>query len=125
MENNYLNQALKKLEQGGKSKLSGKEAAMKGAVKAALEEFCRQDAEFAQAVAQGGSFADCMKKVAEGVGNSISDLEVFRRAVGFYFPGATVEFQMTVDVCPNRVRTEEKAETKTEAPMVLDLEAFF
>lgn len=125
MGNNYLKQALEKLTMGAKAKLSGKEGAMKSAVKAALEEFCRQDAEFAQAVAQGGSFADCMKKVAEGVGNSISDLEVFRRAVGFYFPGATVEFQMTVDVCPNRVRTEEKAETKTEAPMVLDLEAFF
>ncbi len=36
---------------------------MKDAVRTALEEFCRQDAEFAQAVAQGGSFAECMKAV--------------------------------------------------------------
>lgn len=42
-------------------------AAMKGAVRRALESFARQDGEFAQAIAQGGSFTDCMKRVAGGV----------------------------------------------------------
>ena len=46
----------------------------------ALLEFCRQNEEFAQAVAQGGSFQECMKAVAQGVGNCISDLEAYRRA---------------------------------------------
>ena len=40
------------------------EAVMKDAVHAALLDFCQQDEEFAQAVAQGGTFADCMKAVA-------------------------------------------------------------
>ena len=74
-------------------------SAMKGAVCEALDGFCRQDAEFAQAVVQGGTFADCMKAVAKGCGGAISDLEAFRRAVRFYFPGADVKFHMTVNLC--------------------------
>ena len=38
---------------------------MKGAVLAAVKDFCVQDEEFAQAVVQGGTFAECMKKVVE------------------------------------------------------------
>ena len=48
-----------------------KEAAMKQPVKDALLSFCEQDEEFAQAVAQGGSFPDCMKAVTNGIGHSI------------------------------------------------------
>lgn len=121
MENNYLQNALEKLKKEAAGVNGGKEGVMKAAVRAALEEFCQQDAEFAQAVAQGGSFAECMKAVAKGVGNSISDLEAYKRAVAFYFPGAVVEFQMKVDVCPNRVRTEDVQ----EEPILLNLEAFF
>lgn len=73
---------------------------MKRAVRSALETFIGQDEEFAQAVAQGGSFADCMKAVSKDVGNGISDLEAYRRAVTFYFPGADVVFEMRVLVNP-------------------------
>lgn len=76
-----------------------KEAAMKGAVQDALLEFCRQDEEFAQAVVQGGSFGECMAEVAKNVGNSISDLEAYKRAVAFYFPGAGISMRMTIDLC--------------------------
>lgn len=122
MENSFLQKALERLKKEAAGVNGGKEGAMKAAVRAALEEFCRQDAEFAQAVAQGGSFAECMKAVAKGVGNSISDLEAYKRAVAFYFPGAAVEFQMKVDVCPNRIQAQEE---EAAAPMLLDLEAFF
>ena len=44
-----------------------KDGVMKGAVRDALLEFCRQNEEFAQAVAQGGTFPDCMAAVAKGV----------------------------------------------------------
>ena len=47
--------------------------AMKGAVKDALKEFARQDDEFAQAIAQGGSFTDCMAAVAKRIKNGSSD----------------------------------------------------
>lgn len=96
--NEFLEEALKKLEEGSKGKFGRYEEAMKGAVKDQLADFCRQDGEFAQAVVQGGSFADCMAAVAKGVGGSISDLEAYRRAVQFYFPGAEVRMQMTIDL---------------------------
>ena len=60
---------------------------MKASVKEALESFADQDDEFAQAIVQGGSFSDCMKAVAKGCGQSISDLEAYQRAAAFYFPG--------------------------------------
>ena len=53
---------------------------------------------YAQAVAQGGSFKDCMDAVAMGVGQSISDLDAYKKAVQFYFPGAEIRMSMTVDL---------------------------
>ena len=72
--NEFLNKALEKIDEGIKQKMDRYGEVMKADVGAALKEFCRQDAEFAQAVAQGGSFDDCMKAVAKGVkGSGISD----------------------------------------------------
>jgi hypothetical protein len=94
---NDLETALEKLKDT--ENIEGqKESAMAKPVAEALREFCGQNAEFAQAVAQGGLFRDCMKAVASGVGGSISDLEAYRKAVRFYFPGADVRFEMTIDV---------------------------
>ena len=94
--------------------------AMKQPVHDALAEFCRQDAEFAQAVLQGGSFADCMAAVANGVGQSISDLDAYRRAVQFYFPGADIRFHMSINLCAS-VEQEREAPERQEKPKVLDL----
>lgn len=106
--NEWYEQAKSKLEaeksSGSYDRYAG---AMKNAVCEALDGFCRQDAEFAQAVVQGGRFADCMKAVAKGCGSSISDLEAFRRAVQFYFPGADVRFQMSVNLCASVEVNEE------------------
>ena len=41
-----------------------------------------------------------MAAVAKGVGNSISDLEAYRKAVQFYFKGADIRFHMVIDLCP-------------------------
>lgn len=71
--------------------------AMKDYVAGVLKDFCGQNDEFAQAVAQGGSFADCMKAVAGKVkGSYISDLDACKAAAEFYFPGSVVEFQMVI-----------------------------
>ena len=96
--NNYATEAVKKLSDGKKNITGNKEKAMAGAVHDALKDFCLQDPEFAQAVVQGGNFADCMKAVAKGVGNAISDIEAYRKAVQFYFPGAKIRMQMTIDL---------------------------
>ena len=96
--NEFRDQALKKLREGAKNVRGSKETAMKDAVRATLETFCTQDEEFAQAVVQGGDFQACMAAVAKGVGGSISDLEAYRKAVQFYFPGAEIRMQMTIDL---------------------------
>jgi len=77
-----------------------KENAIKNAVQEALLNFARQDEEFAQAIAQGGSFSDCMAAVCRGIGTSISDLEAYRRAAAFYFPGSDVRFEMRIELAP-------------------------
>lgn len=94
----FRDEALKKLREGAKNVRGSKETAMKEAVRATLETFCTQDEEFAQAVVQGGSFSDCMTAVAKGVGGHISDLEAYKKAVQFYFPGAEIRMQMTIDL---------------------------
>ena len=112
--NEFLDQALNKLAET----VSGqKENAMAPSVREALTDFCRQDAEFAQAVAQGGSF--CMAAVAKGVGGSIPDLEAYRRAVRFYFKGADVHFHMELDLCPAAEEAPRSAQKK-----ILDIADF-
>lgn len=95
-----------------------KDGVMKGAVRDALLEFCRQNEKFAQAVAQGGTFTDCMAAVAKGVGGSISDLGAYRRAAAFYFDRARVNFTMTIQLEP----AEPKAR---QTGILLDLSDFF
>lgn len=92
--------AIEKLEREAKEGSYDRYAqVMKKDVLAALKEFCRQDEEFAGAVLDGGSFADCMKAVAKNCGSGISDPEAFQRAVQFYFPGAGVTVQYRIDLC--------------------------
>lgn len=120
--NEFLKEALEKIDKGMKEKLDRYGDATKADVGAALKDFCHQDAEFAQAVAQGGSFADCMRAVAKGVkGNSISDMKAFGLAVEFYFPGAGIEVTMRVNLCAS---VEAKPLPKPEGP-VIDLSAWF
>lgn len=87
--------------------------------------FCKQDGEFAQAVAQGGTFTDCMKEVAKGCGTALSDEEAIRRAVRFYFPGADVKFHMTLNLCADvEAETAATMPMASTGPKILDLEDF-
>ena len=116
--NSWYEQASARLnDEYGKVK-GQKENVMRSAVRDALLEFCRQDVEFAQAVAQGGSFPDCMAAVAKGVGSSLSDLEAYRRAVSFYFDGARVNFTMSIQLEPAAVEPQQTG-------ILLDLSDFF
>ena len=124
--NKWYEQAERKLESERSSGSYDRCAsAMKDAVCEALDGFCRQDAEFAQAVVQGGNFSECMKAVAKDCGSAISDLEAFRRAVRFYFPGTDVRFHMTVNLCAD---VEAEAATAVPvantAPKIIDLDSF-
>lgn len=128
--NNWASKAVQKLADE-KGKVAGnKEKAMAGAVFAAIKDFCLQDEEFAQAVVQGGSFADCMKKVAAGVGQSISDLDAYKKAVQFYFPGAEVRMQLTIDLIgkaagKDKLKEQTKSLAESAPSLVLNLADYF
>ena len=122
--NEYYEQAAEKLKKEksecGSDRYVG---AMKNDVCDALLEFCKQDEEFSQAVVQGGSFKDCMMAVAKNAGSSLSDIEAYRRAVAFYFPGAGVHFEMRIDLCASANSDEPQQEKKSG--ILLNFDSFF
>lgn len=113
--NTWTAQACNKLMEGEKIVTGRKEKIMAPAVAAQLKSFCKQDPEFAKAVCQGGTFKDCMKKVAADVGDSISDLNAYKMAVQFYFPGAEVGMKLTLDLIGKAAEGHE-AEVEKTAP---------
>ena len=63
----------------------------------ALHGFCRQSEEFARAIVETDrTFEDCLLTITKGIGSAISDIEIYQRAVEYYFPGAKIEFKMTI-----------------------------
>lgn len=98
--NEIITQALEKLDKEAKNFKGGShERAMKDETLDALKHFCKSEQEFAQAVVQKNkTFSDCMSEVAKGVGTSISDLEAYKKAVRFYFPGADIRCTMTINL---------------------------
>lgn len=120
----WYEQAKEKLEKGVKEVKGQKESVMKTAVQETLLDFCRQDEEFAQAVVQGGNFAECMTAVAKGVGSSISDLEAYQKAVAFYFPGAGIHMTMTIDLC-NSVCSEPQKKSRDSGIISLNFSDIF
>lgn len=114
--------AKEKLEKERKDVTGQKATAMADAVMAALISFAGQDAEFADAIVTNSqTLANCMAAVAKGVGSSISDLDAYKRAVQFYFPGAEIEMQMTVHVNPHDMPAD-PAEAAVGKVTVLSLE---
>ena len=105
---NWNTQAVEKLNTEKKSVAGQKENVMSGAVLSALKDFCRQD--------------------AAGVGNSISDLDAYKKAVQFYFPGAEVRMQLTIDLI-GQAAGEDKPQTDSAEDLSktisLDLADFF
>lgn len=115
-------EAIEKIKQELKAagKLNPKAAAIKKSVADALICFCKQDEEFSQAIIDSDkTLADCLKHISNGIGNSISDLEVYNKAVEFYFSGATVKFHMTIDLCGEvRKEVETSAQNKPKTNII-------
>lgn len=108
MNDLLIHNAEEKLNKESDGITGNKEKAMMAEIRSALISFCKQESEFAQAILESKrSFKECMTAVAKDCGNSISDLEAYRRAVQFYFPGADIEFKMTIDLCAS-VKGKEK-----------------
>lgn len=105
-----------------------KEKAIASATAAALISFCEQEPEFEQAIEQSGAdFQSCLNDVVSDVGTSISDIDVFRKAVKFYFSTATVSVVMTIDLSGDNTppitmaKNESKNESKTLTVSLDDL----
>lgn len=94
-----------------------------------LDEICifaKQNSEFAQAIEQSDkSFADCLRASVAGVKEHISDLDCYKRAVAFYFPGADIKCTMTLDLGDGGF-SNSNSKTSTEADsgkLQLDLDS--
>lgn len=105
----------KKQREGAKSPYA---KAVYNAVRDAMIGFCEQQSELADAVMHWASdkdktLGDCCEAIMKGCGRSISDLEVYAKAVEFYFPGAKVEMKMTVYMSEHE-KEEKLRESKTK-----------
>lgn len=79
-----------------------------------LKDFCQQNSEFAQAIVQSDkTVVDCINVAVRNAGNSISDLDVCKKAVEFYFPDATVHFAMKIDVGDGGFSNNESAQCES------------
>lgn len=103
------------------AKLGKCETAVKNAVMKTICKFCEQNAEFKQAIEQSDkSFADCLKATVKGAGASLEDLEVYKRAVAFYFPGADIKCTMTLDLGDDGFSNNEPASEEHKLSLDLD-----
>jgi hypothetical protein len=106
------------------AKLGRHETEVKNAVLRTICKFCEQNAEFKQAIEQSDkSFSDCLTATVKGAGASLEDLDVYKRAVAFYFPGADIKCTMTLDLGDGGFSN---SKTSTEADSVklqLDLDS--
>ena len=125
--------AIEKLKSGEKDfKGDMKANFMKHSVCEALISFCKQNAEFARAVAESDkTFDGAMKEVVKAVKrNAISDIEAYRAAVSYFFPGAVVDFVMQIrmseyeDPAPitEAVKTESEQKPKQKKAKILTID---
>lgn len=106
------------------AKLGKYETAVKNAVMKTICKFCEQNAEFKQAIEQSGkSFADCLKATVKGAGSSLEDLEVYKRAVAFYFPGADIKCTMTLDLGDDGFSNSKTSTEEDSGKLQLDLDS--
>ena len=91
---NKLNEEFKQA-----TKLSKKADAVKEYVLEALIMFCEQNEEFARAIVQTKqTISECIEDSVKGIGSASSDVDVYNKAVDFYFHGAKVRLTMTIDL---------------------------
>ena len=98
---------------------------MKDGVKKTLVQFCEQSEVFAEKVAHGKSFEECMKAVAKNCGTGLSDVDAYKRAVNFYMPGAKIKAHLEIitgeTAMPER---EQPAAEPVQQDGIIDLSAF-
>lgn len=90
--------------------------AVKSFVASTLTNFCGQSQRFAQVVYETpATISDCCAEIMKGCGSHISDIDVYRGAVRYYFPNAEIEFTLTIDASGDMPTPEEMAKPKPQA----------
>ena len=106
------------------AKLGKYETEVKNAVLRTICKFYEQNTEFKQAIEQSSkSFADCLKATVKGAGASLEDLEVYKRAVAFYFPGADIKCTMTLDLGDGGFSNSKTSTEADSGKLQLDLDS--
>ena len=83
----------------------------------ALHGFCRQSEEFARAVVETDkTFQDCLETITKDIGRAVSDIEVYQKAVEFFFPGAKVEFKMIIHMSEYELNDNEPSAPAEPVP---------
>lgn len=89
--------------------------AVKSFVASTLTNFCGQSQRFAQVVYETpATISDCCAEIMKGCGTHISDIDVYRGAVRYYFPNAEIEFTLTIDASGDMPTPEEMARPKPQ-----------
>ena len=95
----YKEKALEIIQKHRFGKMSQKGAAVRLSVMDMLRKFCEQEEEFAQAIVQSDkNIDDCIEYTVKDCGSAISDLDVYKKAAEFYFPGAKVQLTFVIDL---------------------------
>ena len=103
-----IEQAKNKLKEENKNlKNSGqKEKAIAPSVLKTLLSFCDQEVFSNAVLEEEKNFSDCLKHIVAGTGNSISDLDVYKKAASYYIPNAGIEFKMIMTIGENLLEVE-------------------
>ena len=90
--------------------------AVKSFVASTLTNFCGQSQRFAKVVFETeATLSDCCAEIMKGCGSHISDIDVYRGAVRYYFPNAEVQFTMAIDASGDIPSADEMAKPKPQA----------
>ena len=109
------------------------QTAIASAVAEALTLFCEQEPEFKEIICESGkTFQECLDEISKAIDkrqvdkhnavemSSMSDLEVYKRAVKFYDEGLDVEFVMNIR-CSGPKHNITMTENKHERTLSLSL----
>lgn len=78
---------------------ASKETAVSSYVSTIIQDFCKQDVRFAEVVYKfKRTLSDCCKEIMKNAGTHISDIDVYRSAVQFYFPNSEVNMSMIISI---------------------------
>lgn len=66
-----------------------------------LCDLCNKSEAFEKVIVESDkTLNECLEEITKGLGQSISDIELYRRAVQFYCPDADIHFDMRIEM-PN------------------------